>query len=131
MTLIWWVVLFLCSHHVSGQESQSGKDLKWPTQKKEYLPGTYWWWMGSAVDKENLTYNLESLRKAGIGNVHVIPIYGVQGQEDYNINFLSPSWMEMLSHTLSEATRLDMNVAPPQAGLLVGRMLLPGMRQRK
>ncbi len=104
------VVLLLCIIPVSGQTLQSNRDLKWPAQKKEHLPGTYWWWLGSAVDRENLTYNLESLREAGIGNVHIIPIYGAQGQEDNNINFLSPTWMEMLSHTLNEATRLDMNV---------------------
>ena len=106
-------ILLCCVAYLSGfnfAASQSNTDLNWPTQKKEHLPGTYWWWMGSAVDRENLTYNLESLRTAGIGNVHIIPIYGVQGQGDNNINFLSPAWMEILSHTLSEAKRLDMNV---------------------
>ncbi|MEN8229415.1 MAG: glycosyl hydrolase [Bacteroidota bacterium] len=105
-----WIVLFLCSLQVSGQRSHSNRDLQWPTQQKEHLPGTYWWWLGSAVDRENLTYNLESLREAGIGNVHIIPIYGAKGYEENYINFLSPGWMEMLSHTLNEATRLDMNV---------------------
>ena len=112
--LKYWKTIFLfCLTLVSGfnfAASQSNNDLNWPEQKKEHLPGTYWWWMGSAVDRENLTFNLESLRRAGIGNVHIIPIYGVQGQEESNINFLSPKWMEMLSHTLNEADRLDMNV---------------------
>ena len=90
--------------------SQVKNDLKWPVQKTENLPGTYWWWMGSAVDEENLSYNLESLHKSGIGNVHIIPIYGVEGQEENYINFLSPEWMDMLSYTLDEADRLDMNV---------------------
>jgi hypothetical protein len=90
--------------------SQSKGDLTWPVQKTEHLPGTYWWWMGSAVDRENLSYNLESMQTAGIGNVHIIPIYGVKGYEEKYIEFLSPAWMEMLSHTLNEAERLDMNV---------------------
>ncbi|MEA3461854.1 MAG: glycosyl hydrolase, partial [Bacteroidota bacterium] len=110
LTLIWCIVLFLSMQNVSGQASLSDRDLKWPTQKKEHKPGTYWWWMGSAVDRENLTYNLESLHTAGIGNVHIIPIYGVRGLEEKYIDFLSPAWMEMLSHTLNEAERLDMNV---------------------
>jgi hypothetical protein len=109
-TLIWWIVFLLSSLNVSGQASLSDKDLKWPTQKKEHKPGTYWWWMGSAVDRENLTYNLESLHTAGIGNVHIIPIYGVRGLEERYIDFLSPDWMTMLSHTLDVAERLDMNV---------------------
>ena len=66
--------------------------------------------MGSAVDRENLSYNLESLHTAGIGNVHIIPIYGVRGLEESYIDFLSPAWMALLSHTLDEAERLDMNV---------------------
>ena len=113
MLKYWLTILLVCAAYFSGANfalSQSTGDLTWPMQKKENLPGTYWWWMGSAVDKENLTYNLEHIRTAGIGNVHIIPIYGVQGQEDNNIDFLSPTWMEMLSHTLNEADRLDMNV---------------------
>ena len=71
--------------------SQSKGDLTWPVQKTEHLPGTYWWWMGSAVDRENLSYNLESMQTAGIGNVHIIPIYGVKGYEEKYIEFLSPA----------------------------------------
>ena len=110
LTLIWWIVLFLSVQNVSGQTSLSDRDLTWPGQKKEHKPGTYWWWMGSAVDSGNLTFNLESLHAAGIGNVHIIPIYGVRGLEEKYIDFLSPAWMTMLSHTLDEAERLDMNV---------------------
>jgi len=106
-------IFLLCTAYlfsIISAASQSTNDLLWPELKKEHLPGTYWWWMGSAVDKENLTYNLEQLRNAGIGNAHIIPIYGAQGQEENYINFLSPTWMDMLSHTLNEAVRLDMNV---------------------
>jgi hypothetical protein len=112
--LKYWLTIFLSIvalvSGVNFAASQSTGDLSWPTQKKEHLPGTYWWWMGSAVDRGNLTYNLESLRTAGIGNVHIIPIYGVKGHEEDYIDFLSPAWMQILSHTLDEAERLDMNV---------------------
>ena len=114
LTLKYWkTILHVCAAYLSGfnfAASQSNRDLSWPAQKREHLPGTYWWWMGSAVDRENLTYNLESLHRAGIGSVHIIPIYGVKGQDANYINFLSPTWMELLSHTLNEADRLDMNV---------------------
>ena len=33
-------------------------ELAWPEPQVENRPGSYWWWMGSAVDKENITYNL-------------------------------------------------------------------------
>ena len=34
---------------------------------QESKPYTRWWWLGSAVDKAGLTYNLEEMAKAGIG----------------------------------------------------------------
>ena len=74
MLKYWKRILLFSMALVSGftfVASQSSTDLNWPAQKKEHLPGTYWWWMGSAVDRENLTYNLESLRTAGIANVHI------------------------------------------------------------
>lgn len=32
---------------------------QWPDAPAEARPGTRWWWLGSAVDEKNLTYNLE------------------------------------------------------------------------
>ncbi|MBE0539780.1 MAG: hypothetical protein IH623_00120 [Verrucomicrobia bacterium] len=84
--------------------------LAWPAITREQRPWAYWWWMGSAVDKPNLTRELERYRDAGYGGVHIIPIYGAKGWEDRYLNFLSPDWMEMLRHTVSEAQRLDLGV---------------------
>ena len=44
-----------------------------------------WWWMGSAVDKENLTRNLEAYAAAGMGTMEITPIYGVQGNDAKDI----------------------------------------------
>lgn len=82
----------------------------WPTGSNENAPWTYWWWMGSAVDKENITYNLEQFAEAGLGGVHIIPIYGVKGYEDKFIDYLSPEWMQMLAFTGSECERLGMGM---------------------
>lgn len=84
--------------------------LEWPTVKTENKPGTRWWWLGSAVDEANLTWNLESLQQAGIGTVEITPIYGVQGKESMEIPYLSEKWMSMLGHVQSEAKRLGMQV---------------------
>ena len=94
----------------AGNSENNLSELNWPTITKEGKPWTYWWWMGSAVDKQNLTRLLEAYSKAGIGGVHIIPIYGVKGFEAQQIPYLSPKWMEMLEHTVSEARRLDMGV---------------------
>jgi hypothetical protein len=66
--------------------------------------------MGSAVDRTNLTRELERYHDAGLGGVHIIPIYGAKGWEDKYISYLSPKWMEMLDHTVTEARRLGMGV---------------------
>jgi hypothetical protein len=66
--------------------------------------------MGSAVDKTNLTHELERYAAAGLGGIHIIPIYGAKGFEDKYINYLSPKWMEMMGWAVSEANRLGMGV---------------------
>ncbi len=85
-------------------------DPAWPAVTKTCRPWTYWWWMGSAVDKQNLSDLLEMYSKAGIGGVHIIPIYGVKEYEDRFIDYLSPEWMEMLEYTAAEAARFDLGV---------------------
>jgi hypothetical protein len=84
--------------------------LNWPTITREQRPWAYWWWMGSAVDKANLTRELTRYREAGYGGVHIIPIYGAKGWESNYISYLSPRWMEMLDYTVREAKRLDLGV---------------------
>ncbi len=84
--------------------------LAWPPANSECRPWSYWWWPGSAVDKENLTRELTRYRDAGWGGVHIIPIYGAKGWEGKFIDYLSPKWMEMLRHTVTEAQRLGLGV---------------------
>jgi len=66
--------------------------------------------MGSAVDETNLARELQRYRDAGLGGVHIIPIYGARGFEQKFIPYLSPQWMAMLDYTIREAGRLGMGV---------------------
>jgi hypothetical protein len=84
--------------------------LAWPALASPTRPWTYWWWMGSAVDKTNLTRELQRYHDAGLGGVHIIPIYGAKGWESNYISYLSPKWMEMMGYTVSEAHRLGLDV---------------------
>ena len=88
----------------------SAQDIAWPEMSVEAKPGARWWWMGSAVDKANLTRSLEEYAAAGMGTMEITPIYGVKGNEARDISFLSPQWMEMLGHAESEAARLGMQM---------------------
>ncbi len=73
-------------------------------------PWTYWWWMGSAVNEADISYQLEQFAKAGLGGVHIIPIYGVKGYEKQFIPFLTERWLAVFAHTVREGKRLGMGV---------------------
>ena len=94
----------------SGQSSREPASLAWPAIAKEARPWTRWWWLGSAVDPQDLTRQLTLFEHAGIGGVEICPIYGAKGYESRFIDFLSPRWMEMLAHTTAEACRLGLGV---------------------
>ena len=83
---------------------------EWPPVTTQSRPHAYWWWMGSAVDTNNISKELTRYRDAGMGGVHIIPIYGAKGWESNYIRYLSPKWMEMLDYTVTEAKRLGMEV---------------------
>lgn len=80
----------------------------WYTPVNENKPFIRWWWLGSAVDREGLTYNLEEFAKAGIGGYEVTPIYGVQGNEAHDVDYLSPEWMDLYKYLVSESERLGL-----------------------
>ena len=77
----------------------------WPVPSTESKAGTRWWWMGSAVDKENLQWSISEYAKHGIGALEITPIYGVQGLQDRNIEYLSDKWFEMLRYTMEQCER--------------------------
>lgn len=45
------------------------------------------------MDKENITWNLETMRKAGMGGETIVPIYGVKGYEERYLQHLSPEFI--------------------------------------
>jgi hypothetical protein len=82
----------------------------WPEITRDNKPWTRWWWLGSAVDKPNLTRELEAIAANGFGGVEITPIYGAKGYEERFIRFLSPHYVEMLAHVGAEAKRLGLGV---------------------
>lgn len=85
----------------------------WPCETRENKPWTRWWWLGSAVDRENLKRSLRELFEAGIGGVEITPIYGVPGYEKRFIKYLSPDWMDILAFAVTEAESRGMGVDMP------------------
>ena len=95
---------------LGGLRGAESADSGWPALTRENKPWTRWWWLGSAVDKTNLTRELEAIAAAGFGGVELTPIYGAKGYEDRFISFLSPQYLEMLAFTGAEAKRLGLGV---------------------
>jgi hypothetical protein len=85
-------------------------EANWPVADATCKPWAYNWWLGSAVDKENITKEFERYSAAGLGGIHIIPIYGVKGAEAREIPYLSPQWMEMLEFAVQEGKRLGLGV---------------------
>lgn len=82
----------------------------WPTPQQEAKAGTRWWWLGSAVDKENLRWTMKQYADHGIGAVEITPLYGVQGNQKNNIPYLSDRWMEMLREVQKNGKELGIEV---------------------
>lgn len=89
---------------------QPKSQLSWPEITPESKPWTRWWWPGSIVNPTDLSAAMEKYSKAGLGGLELTVLYGVRGQEDKFINYLSPEWMKMFVHTLNEAKRLKIGV---------------------
>jgi hypothetical protein len=100
-----WLALLGSILHLAAAGS-----FTWPAESRITRPWAYWWWMGSAVDETNIVRELNRYHIAGMGGVHIIPIYGAIGWEDRYIPYLSPRWMEMLDFTVRQAAKLDLGV---------------------
>ena len=100
-----WGLLCLCYGTLLAQQ--------WPTSTTETHAGSRWWWFGSAVQEQELSHSMQEIANHGIRTLEITPIYGVQGNDHNNINFLSPRWMEVLRFVEQEGARdsiqIDMN----------------------
>ncbi|MGB3801619.1 MAG: glycosyl hydrolase [Lewinella sp.] len=103
------VIMLACTGWGSDLSAQVALP-DWPEVTAETKAWTRWWWHGSAVTKPGITSELETLAEAGFGGVELTPIFGVIGEEEQFISYLSEEWVDMLVHTLTEADRLGMQV---------------------
>ncbi len=84
--------------------------LSWPEITRECKPWAYNWWPGSAVDPQSLSNEFRRYAEAGLGGVHVIPIYGVKGAESRFVEYLSPKWMGLFAGAVATAEALGLGV---------------------
>ena len=105
-----WATLFIVCNLAAYGFAKEQEKSPWPDVTTTARPWTYLWCMGSAVDRENMVKQLDGFHDAGLGGIHIIPIYGAKGYESRYIEYLSPKWMEMLQYTIEEARKRGMDV---------------------
>ncbi len=99
-----------------AETSAMEEELQWPEARLEAKPGARWWWLGSAVDEDNLAWAMQEYASHGIGALEITPIYGVKGNNanraadgslitGKNIPYLSDRWMEMLRFTQEQGRK--------------------------
>lgn len=89
---------------------QTYSPVGWPVVTTQTRPGTRWWWLGSAVDTTNITALMSEYAAKGLGTLEITPVYGVQDKEEYELEYLSDEWMNVLKHVLKEGKRLNLQI---------------------
>ncbi len=97
-------IIFICLITIANAQVQ------WPAVTQQTKPWTRWWWLGSEVNKKDLTIVMQQYKKVGLGGLEITPIYGVKGEEKEFIKFLTPQWMNMFDHTLQEGKHLNLGI---------------------
>ena len=90
---------YLCTAAALLALAGTAQAQQWPTPTPEAKPGSRWWWLGSAVDRDNLKWSIGQYAQHGIGALEITPLYSVQNNEQNDIPYLSDQWMEMLRYT--------------------------------
>ncbi len=104
------LVLGCKSPRQTGTVPDAAAPPAWPEVKREHKPWTRWWWMGNAVDAQNIGRLLDQYGAAGLGGVEIAPIYGAIGYENRYLPYLSPRWLNVLDFTVQKAGSLGMGV---------------------
>ncbi len=95
-------------HSEAAQPADQQPEARGP--RPQHKPYVRWWWLGSAVDREGLDYNLSEFARKGIGGVEITPIYGVKGNEANDLEYLSPAWMDAYRYTVERGAELGIQV---------------------
>ncbi|NMB49719.1 MAG: glycosyl hydrolase, partial [Bacteroidales bacterium] len=119
------MALFLLVSCTFSNKQENNKDISLDKIKKSFAnppdsvrPGVYWYFMDGNLSREQMTTDLESMKKAGIGNVIFLEVN--VGVPRGKVDFLSTEWQELFTHALKESKRLGitftMGVGPGWTG---------------
>jgi hypothetical protein len=87
-------------------EAQDALEQNFHTPPASAKPHTWWHWMNGNVTKEGITLDLEAMKRVGIGGFQNFD--AGTGIPKGPIEYLSPEWLELKKHAISEANRLGL-----------------------
>ena len=104
------------AHH----ENQLEKGFSNPPHSARPIP--YWWWLDGNISKEGITADLEAFQSKGLGGVILFDSTHFRDKiPTGKFRFMTPEWIEMFKHTVSEANRLGLTVSlNPASGYCYG-----------
>lgn len=71
-------------------------------------PGVYWYFMDGNQSRTSMTADLESMKRAGIGNLVFLEVN--VGVPRGKVDFLSEEWQALFAHAVHEAERLGIEI---------------------
>ena len=81
----------------------------WEHPGRSFKSHTRWWWPGNALTKQDITFQLEQMAAQGFGGVEIMSAWKMY--EKGNHDYLSPEFLGLVRHAVSEGKRLDLDVA--------------------
>ena len=108
--VIWSLILLLPVMFFSCSTNKTADPLKegFLNPPDSARPGVYWYFMDGNLDREAMTKDLESMKKAGIGYVLFLEVN--VGVPRGKVDFLSEEWQELYKHAVREAERLGIRI---------------------
>ncbi|HWR99004.1 MAG TPA: glycosyl hydrolase, partial [Prolixibacteraceae bacterium] len=103
------LIILLPASPLHAQPAKGTLETNFDQPPMDCWPHTRWWWPGNAGSKEEITRELEQMRSHGIRGVEQISMSPVF--EKGNVPYLSDEFMDLLTHTVREAKRLEMEVS--------------------
>lgn len=104
ITVILSIMLISCTNR-SAVDSLKNGFLNPPDSAR---PGVYWYFMDGNINREAMTADLESMKRAGIGYVLFLEVN--VGIPRGKVDFLSEEWQELYRHAVREAERLGIKI---------------------
>lgn len=71
-------------------------------------PGVYWYFMDGNITEKSITSDLESMKKAGIGNLVFLEVN--VGVPRGSVDFLSDKWQTLFKYAVQESERLGIEI---------------------